>query len=585
MRLARKFALGLVTMSLIALIVPAGASAVPETPVIHIEKSLQTGQPGYYLPGDEIIFHYAVTGNDRFINVAVTDDKCANVVPVLGPGGVYNIGDTIAPFGALNGLGPETWEYTCTMTVPATPPSGGSTSTNVATVSASTPWPAFPGPFTDTDDFTLKGAVLRKLVVLFWDYVHYVNYPAAAGVPFDVDIYNGATKVGSEVVKANDPLELWLAEGGTWKLQEQTPDPPYTLLRGSWDVDLTSTNRDNTFFNLIDYDLRIDKYGPSVGYAGKDITYTYKVRNDGPASVKPVVTDDKCAPVTYVEGDDGDGLIQPGEKWIFTCTYTPVWSAAFPGYLKNTGTVTADEYPEAWTPKFGGDNDETNDSDYVKLFTFVLRKDVGVYNDGAYPDFGALTDTTSFRVKAIRDGKVKAEFTIAEGKAKYLWLSWGTWTFTEFDLPKGYMAYYKDATITWKTGSGYPDWTHLNVLWKGCSHGFYKNNVDCWPAGYDPTDLVMEYFTGMSSTLATATLADALAFGGGPGVEGAEKILLREAVASLLNEARYTTKFGPYASVTALKSAVNTALAGDDRDDMLALASKLGWWNNGVCRK
>lgn len=74
----------------IALVAPAVAGAEP-TPVINIDKMLQTGQPGDYEPGDSITYRYEITGNERFINVAVTDDKYATVQAVLGggPGGAY----------------------------------------------------------------------------------------------------------------------------------------------------------------------------------------------------------------------------------------------------------------------------------------------------------------------------------------------------------------------------------------------------------------------------------------------------------------------------------------------------------------
>ena len=64
-----------------------------------------------------------------------------------------------------------------------------------------------------------------------------------------------------------------------------------------------------------------------------DVTYTYEVRNTGDvplADVKASITDDKCAPVTYVSGDeDGDELLDTpnsifedsaDEVWMFTCT-------------------------------------------------------------------------------------------------------------------------------------------------------------------------------------------------------------------------------------------------------------------------
>jgi len=53
---------------------------------------------------------------------------------------------------------------------------------------------------------------------------------------------------------------------------------------------------------------------------GTPVTYTYTALNDGTVDLTDVtVTDDKCAPVTYVSGDDGDGVMQPGEQWTFRC--------------------------------------------------------------------------------------------------------------------------------------------------------------------------------------------------------------------------------------------------------------------------
>ncbi len=233
-----------------------------------------------------------------------------------------------------------------------------------------------------------------------------------------------------------------------------------------------------------------------------------------------------------------------------------------------------------WTPLYGGDTVSGNNSDTYTLYPFVLRKDVGLYNDGNYPAFGAFADNTSFSVKAYLGGVQKADFTISENSPKTMWLAAGTWTFQEYGLPMGYVAFYPNATITFVTGT-YPDWTHLNVTWSGCSHGYWKNNTP-WPAGYAAADLVGTYFTG--SGFGSSTLAEALAFGGGSGVSGAEQILLRQAVAALLNEAQYGGAFGPYMSVGALETAVSAALASDNRGTMLALASTLDYWNNGICR-
>jgi uncharacterized repeat protein (TIGR01451 family) len=53
---------------------------------------------------------------------------------------------------------------------------------------------------------------------------------------------------------------------------------------------------------------------------GTPVTYTYTVLNDGTVDLNDIkVTDDKCAPVTYKSGDDGDGIMKPGDEWTYEC--------------------------------------------------------------------------------------------------------------------------------------------------------------------------------------------------------------------------------------------------------------------------
>ena len=72
--------------------------------------------------------------------------------------------------------------------------------------------------------------------------------------------------------------------------------------------------------------------------AGSPVTYTYEVRNTGLTPLAGVtigVDDPPCSPVTFVEGDtDGDGLLDPSEVFVFTCTATITETTT------NTATVT-----------------------------------------------------------------------------------------------------------------------------------------------------------------------------------------------------------------------------------------------------
>lgn len=53
------------------------------------------------------------------------------------------------------------------------------------------------------------------------------------------------------------------------------------------------------------------------------VSYTYRETNDGQVGLTNVfVSDDKCSPVVYSSGDSGNGILDPGETWVFTCTTT-----------------------------------------------------------------------------------------------------------------------------------------------------------------------------------------------------------------------------------------------------------------------
>ena len=52
-------------------------------------------------------------------------------------------------------------------------------------------------------------------------------------------------------------------------------------------------------------------------FGGGTVTYAYTVTNPGVAALHDIaVTDDKCAPVSFVSGDtNSNGLLDQGESW------------------------------------------------------------------------------------------------------------------------------------------------------------------------------------------------------------------------------------------------------------------------------
>jgi hypothetical protein len=113
---------------------------------------------------------------------------------------------------------------------------------------------------------------------------------------------------------------------------------------------------------------------------------------------------------------------------------------------------------------------------------------------------------------------------------------------------------------------------------QGCTPGFWKQDqhFDSW-VNFTPGQSVSSVFSGVDPSLASESFLDALQGGGGPGLVGGEEILLRAAVAALLNSTAVGYPFGTGDII----SAVDGAIATGDRDVILALATILDNANNG----
>lgn len=195
--------------------------------------------------------------------------------------------------------------------------------------------------------------------------------------------------------------------------------------------------------------IQLIKTGPIFGYAGDEITYTYSVSNTGSVPLSNVnVADDSCGPGNYVSGDENQNdNLDISEVWTFSCTYIP--SFTFPDPLTNTATAYG-----TW------DDQTTQDTDQYTLFPFILRKNVLLYWEGENIDY---TDPdTQFTMRISQGEETLDTFSISESTPKNLWLSQGTYQFTETDIPDGYLPAYDTITIT--TGETYPDFSQLNII-------------------------------------------------------------------------------------------------------------------------
>jgi len=116
----------------------------------------------------------------------------------------------------------------------------------------------------------------------------------------------------------------------------------------------------------------------------------------------------------------------------------------------------------------------------------------------------------------------------------------------------------------------------------GCTPGYWKNHLDSWgPTGFDPDQSIGSVFTEVSAAVENATLLDALNFRGGRGAAGAERILLRAAVAGLLNAAHPDVDYS--IAIGILTGDVDDAIETGNRAIMLDLAAQVDFDNNAGC--
>ena len=117
---------------------------------------------------------------------------------------------------------------------------------------------------------------------------------------------------------------------------------------------------------------------------------------------------------------------------------------------------------------------------------------------------------------------------------------------------------------------------------EGCTPGFWKNHPEAWAGtGFTTGQTLGSVFTGLPNNLANASLLEALGFEGGNNMNGARRILLRAAVAALLNSASGDVDY-PRTTAEVIAD-VNAALASGSRSTILDLASELDADNNLGC--
>jgi uncharacterized repeat protein (TIGR01451 family) len=326
-------------------------------PGIRITK---TASASVVTPGTVVTYTYEVTntGDVGLEVVPPIDDRCLGVTFQSGD----NNGNQLLD--GANGANPETWVYTCSRPVYDSNHTGSVV--NTVFVGGFDP---LGNLFTDSDTaevrvidpaIDIEKSVDRTLVPAGTRVVYSfdVTNTGSSAIPLDdalanvitidqsvpgqpscaTPTYVGGDDNGNGLLD-RDSLETWHYTCSA-VINEFTVDIALATGEGGTAIDPNNPilvyDRDSAAVEVFTPKINVEKAATPTYLLGPgEVTYTYTVTNDGDVPLSGVaanITDDACAPVTYVSGDDdGDGLLDTPnsifedasqETWTFQCTTT-----------------------------------------------------------------------------------------------------------------------------------------------------------------------------------------------------------------------------------------------------------------------
>ena len=335
---------------------------------------------------------------------------------------------------------------------------------------------------------------------------------------------------------------------------------------------------DNALVDLLDPNLAVIKDCPSYSKPGDTIANTITITNTSNDANLIILS-----VVDSLVGDlnDCDGLLETGEQCVIDYNY--IVAANDPNTLTNEVNVIAQ----------------------VQGLSNILNEIAMCQVELVHPDFTVekecLTnpvtgDTAQFRITLTNTGDVDLVIESDEDElAGPLDLVFGQQIVIDVNRPVPGGA--TDVNNTINVTATLPSEFDLdNELIKsssatcpveildvnGCTPGFWKNHTDCWDC-YSPTTLVGDVFDipGSLSALADDTLLQALRYKGGKTLRAKTRIMLRQAVAALLNAC--DPNFDYPLTVAGVIEDVNEALATLNKREILSTKRELAGYNQIGC--
>jgi hypothetical protein len=335
--------------------------------------------------------------------------------------------------------------------------------------------------------------------------------------------------------------------------------------------------------DILQPDIDIEKRCDEYSKVGDVITYEVCITNTGETSLEILSVEDDVADANQ---KCVGNILAPDASCCFSYPYTVQQGDSDP--LINTVSVIA---------KVVGV--DVNVSDSTMCETDLVHPNYTVTKECLTEPVEG--DMAQFRITITNTGDVNLIITTNEPEIPGpLNLAVGQ-TITE-DVNRAVVAGQSEVSNTVNVSATLPAMYELpNVINKsasasctvpsdeGCTPGFWKTSTACWCEDFNTTDLLGSVFTipcgavygTGSNCLGNKTMLQALSFGGGSTTKAKAQILLRAAVAALLNACNDDVDFP--LTEQAIIDAVNEAIASMDKTEIITLAGVLDYYNNFGC--
>jgi uncharacterized repeat protein (TIGR01451 family) len=203
----------------------------------------------------------------------------------------------------------------------------------------------------------------------------------------------------------------------------------------------------NASYNIFKSVISPDNNGDCiVNSPGDKVPYRIVVKNEGDENLTHVNVSDPMISLPNPVGDNNsDGILNPGETWIYNAIYTVTTDDVRNGSVNNTATVICDQLPE----KRSSVNTPINQNKELQIYKSTMEIDEAgdhiINNPGdvityqvAVKNIGNadLTNVT------VNDPMIKLTKSIEDGKSQEvlspgdLWVYTGSYTITQADIDK-----------------------------------------------------------------------------------------------------------------------------------------------------